>query len=60
MLLFNTQMIWLKNTNQIKNKILIIFGDIIAAMLSNKKPNPTLNGLFIRDIKWNISLVFIV
>ena len=60
MLLFNTRMLWVKNTNQIKNKILIIFGDIIAAMLSNKKPNPIPNGLFIRDIKWNISLVFIM
>ena len=41
-LLLNTQMIWplfiktLKNTIQIKNKILIIFDDIIAEILNNK------------------------
>ena len=49
----------LKNTTQIKNKILIVFGDIIADMLSNKKLNPIVTELFIRDRKLNISLVFI-
>ena len=42
-----------------KRKILIIFGDIIADMLSNKKLNPIVTELFIRDKKLNISLVFI-
>ena len=44
-LLLNTQMIWmiflriLKNIIQIKNEILIIFDDMIADLLSNKKLN---------------------
>ena len=43
----------------IKQKILTIFDDIIADMLSNKKLNPIVTELFIRDRKLNISLVFI-
>ena len=43
----------------IKQKILTIFDDIIADMLSNKKLNPVVTELFIRDRKLNISLVFI-
>ena len=43
----------------IKQKILTIFDDIIADMLSNKKLNPIVTELFIRDRKINISLVFI-
>ena len=42
-----------------KHKILIVFDDIIADMLSNKKLNPIVTELFIRDRKLNISLVFI-
>ena len=42
-----------------KRKILIAFGDMIADMLSNKKLNPVVTGLFIRGRKLNISLVFI-
>ena len=42
-----------------KQKILTIFDDIIADMLSNKKLNPIVTELFIRDRKLNISLVFI-
>ena len=42
-----------------KRKILIVFDDMIADMLSNKKLNPIVTELFIRDRKLNISLVFI-
>ena len=38
---------------------MIVFDDIIADMLSNKKLNPTVTELFIRGRKLNISLVFI-
>ena len=42
-----------------KRKILIVFDDIIADMLSNKKLNPIVTELFVRGRKLNISLVFI-
>ena len=42
-----------------KQKILIVFNDMIADMLSNKKLNPIVTELFIRGRKLNISLVFI-
>ena len=42
-----------------KQKILIVFDDIITDMLSNKKLNPIVTELFIRRKKLNISLVFI-
>ena len=42
-----------------KHKILILFGDLIANMLSNKKVNPIVTALFIRGRKLNISLLFI-
>ena len=42
-----------------KRKILIVFDDMIADMLSNKKRNPLITELFIRGRKLNISLVFI-
>ena len=42
-----------------KPKILIIFTDMIADMLSNKKLNPIVIVLFIRGRKLNVSLVFI-
>ena len=38
---------------------IIIFDDMIADMLSNKKFNPIVAELFIRGRKGNISLVFI-
>ena len=41
-----------------KPKILIVFDDMIADMLSNKKLNPIVTKLFIRGRKLNISLVF--
>ena len=42
-----------------KNKILIVFDDMIADMINNKKLNSIVNELFIRCRKLNISLVFI-
>ena len=42
-----------------ENKILIVFDDMIADMIHNKKLNPIVTGLFIRGRKLNISLVFI-
>ena len=42
-----------------KRKILIVFDDMIADMLSNRKLNPIVTELFIRGTKLNISLVFI-
>ena len=42
-----------------KRKILIVFDDMIADMLSNKKFNPVVSELFIRGRKLNISLVSI-
>ena len=42
-----------------KRKILIVFDDIVADMLSNKKINPIVAAIFIRARKFNISLVFI-
>ena len=42
-----------------KRKILIVFDDMIADMLSNKKLNPIVTESFIRGRKLNISLAFI-
>ena len=42
-----------------KRKILIVFDDMIADMLSNKTLNPIVAELFIRSRKLNISFVFI-
>ena len=42
-----------------KCKILIVFDDMIADMLNNKKRNLVVTELFIRGRKLNISLVFI-
>ena len=42
-----------------KRKILIMFDDIIAHMLNNKKRNLTVTELFITSRNLNISLVFI-
>ena len=42
-----------------KRKILIVFDDTVADMLSNKNLNPIVTGLFIRGRKLNISFVFI-
>ena len=52
-----------KNINDynpdIENKILIVFDDMIADMIHNKKLNSIVTELFIRGRKLNISLVFI-
>ena len=42
-----------------ENKILIVFDDMIADMINNKKLNSIVPELFIRCRKLNISLVFI-
>ena len=42
-----------------ENKILIVFDDMIADMVHNKKLNSIVTELFIRGRKLNISLVFI-
>ena len=46
------------NANK-KQKILIVFDDMIIDMLRNKKLSPIVAELFIRGRKLNISLVFI-
>ena len=40
-------------------KVLIVFDDMIADMINNKKLNPIVTELFIRSRKLNISVVFI-
>ena len=43
-----------------KRRILIVFDDMIADMINNKKLNPVVTELFIRGKKkLNISIVFI-
>ena len=42
-----------------KQKVLIIFYDMIANMINNNKLNPIVTELFIRGRKLNISIVFI-
>ena len=42
-----------------ERKILIVFDDMIADMINNKKLNSIVTKLFIRGRKLNISLVFI-
>ena len=42
-----------------KRKILIIFDDMIADMINNKKLNSIVTELFIGSRKLNISIVFI-
>ena len=52
-----------KNINEYnpvkKRKILIVFDDIIADMINNKKLHSAVTELFIRGRKVNITLVFI-
>ena len=43
-----------------KHKVLIVFDDMIANMIDNKKLNPVVTELFIRGRKLNISIVFIM
>ena len=42
-----------------KCKVLIVFDDVIAGLINNKKLNPVVTELFIRGRKLNISIVFI-
>ena len=42
-----------------KNKILIVFDDMIADMINNKKLNSIVTALFIRGRNLNISVIFI-
>ena len=42
-----------------KRKILIVFDDMIADMINNKKLNPVVAELFVRGRKLNISIAFI-
>ena len=42
-----------------KRKVLIVFDNMVADMIINNKFNLIVTGLFIRDRKLNISLVFI-
>ena len=42
-----------------KRKVLIVFNDMIADMIINKKLNQVVAELLIRDSKLNISIVFI-
>ena len=43
-----------------EHKILIVFDDIIADIITNKTLNSIVTELFIRGRKLNISLVFII
>ena len=47
-----------ENNPNTKRKILIVFGYVIADILSNEKRNPIVTEFFIRSRKLNISLVF--
>ena len=42
-----------------KDKVLIVFDDIIADMINNKRFNPIVTKVFIRGRKSNISVAFI-
>ena len=42
-----------------ERKRIIVFDDMIADMINDKKLNSIVTELFIRGRKWNISLVFI-
>ena len=48
----------LKITKQAENAVYVVF-DMIADMVSNRKPSPTVTEPFIRRRKLNISTVFI-
>ena len=42
-----------------KRKIIIVLDDMIADMINNKKLNPIVTELFIRDRKLSFSITFI-
>ena len=65
-LLLNTEILckmFIKNIEEYnpgkKCNILIVFDDMIADMINNKKLNSVVTELFIRGRKLNISIVFI-
>ena len=49
----------LKYSPNKKHRISIVFDDMIAVMLSNKKSSPIFTELFIRGAKINVSLSFV-
>ena len=49
----------LKYSPNKKHRISIVFDNMIAVMLSNKKSSPIFTELFIRDAKINVSLSFV-
>ena len=50
----------IEDYNPRKNrKVLIVFDDMIADMINNKKSNPIMTELFIRGRKLNIFIIFI-
>ena len=49
----------LKNTIQIRNRILIVFDDMIVDVLSNNKYSPIVTELFILSRKLNIFDAFL-
>ena len=49
----------MRNITHIKKSEILIVFDMIADMLSNKKLNPVVTELFIRDRKLKISVTFI-
>ena len=53
-------MIWVIFIKKLKRKLLIVFDDMIADMLNNKKGNPIVTELLIRKRRPNISLAFII
>ena len=51
----------IEDYNPRKNrKVLTVFHHMIANMINNKKLNPIVTELFIRGMKLNISIVFII
>ena len=48
-----------KHNPRKKYNILIVFDDMIAAMINNKKLNPVVTELLMGDIKLNMSIAFI-
>ena len=49
----------MKRLKNKKRRILIVFDDMIANMLSNKKLNPVVTELFIRGRKLNVYIVLL-
>ena len=57
----NTDYILIKDYNSDKKRrVLIVFGDMTADMINNKRLNPVVTELFIRGRKLGIFIVFII